>query len=94
MFGSERTKRTRSEKITFFKHNFNGLKVNELGLLSNKKWEKKILNEWNVGEINSLNIMKSFFENGVKIIRRKKLSNKKMCQDYHPSFIGVRFPNN
>ncbi len=56
----------RSEKITFFKHNFNGLKVNELGLLSNKKWEKKILNEWNVGEINSLNIMKSFFENGVK----------------------------
>ena len=56
----------KSEKINFFKHNFGSLKLSDLKLLENKKWESKILNQWNVGENASLEIMKSFYLNGVK----------------------------
>ena len=56
----------KSEKIVFFKHNFNSLKVSDLDLLENKQWEKKILSHWNVGENSSTDIMKSFYLNGVK----------------------------
>ena len=55
-----------SEKIVFFKHNFNSLNVSDLDLLENKKWEKKVLSHWNVGENISIDIMKSFYQNGVK----------------------------
>ena len=50
-----------SEKIVFFKHNFNSLNVSDLDLLENKNWEKKVLSHWNVGENISIDIMKSFF---------------------------------
>ena len=56
----------KSEKINFFKHNFSSLKLSDLKLLENKNWESKILSQWNVGEDASLEIMKSFYLNGVK----------------------------
>ena len=55
-----------SEKINFFKHNFSSMKLSDLNLLENKDWETKILSQWNVGEDTSLEIMKSFYLNGVK----------------------------
>ena len=56
----------KSEKINFFKHNFCSLNLSDLKLLENKKWESKILSQWDVGEDTSLEIMKSFYLNGVK----------------------------
>ena len=56
----------KSEKISFFKHNFKSLKLSDLKLLENKNWESKILSQWNVGEYASIEIMKSFYLNGVK----------------------------
>ena len=54
------------KKISFFKHNFKSLKLSDLKLLENKNWESKILSQWNVGEYASIEIMKSFYLNGVK----------------------------
>ena len=42
------------------------MKLSDLNLLENKDWETKILSQWNVGEDTSLEIMKSFYLNGVK----------------------------
>ena len=54
------------KKINFFKHNFPTMNVSELGLLENKKWESEILTEWKVGETNSIETMKLFFQNGIQ----------------------------
>ncbi len=56
----------KSERINFFNHNFLAKNLSDLGLLENKKWERKILTDWRVGEKNAIEIMKSFFKNGVK----------------------------
>ena len=42
------------------------MKLSDLKLLENKNWESKILSQWNVGENISIEIMKSFYLNGVK----------------------------
>ena len=93
MFISKRPKIPKSEKIVFFKHNFNSLKFHDLDYLENKKWEKKILNEWNVGENNSTDIMKSFYLNGVKNYSEgRNFPIKKNVSRLSPLFIGDKFP--
>ena len=56
----------KSEKINFYNHNFRVTNVSDLGLLENKQWENKVLSQWKVGESSSIEIMKSFFQNGVQ----------------------------
>tara|TARA_A100001011_G_scaffold357491_1_gene402406 strand:- start:1070 stop:2488 length:1419 start_codon:yes stop_codon:yes gene_type:complete len=56
----------KSENINFFNHNFRVTNISDLGLIENKKWETKISSHWTVGESCSIEIMNSFFKNGVQ----------------------------
>ncbi|MFL2678946.1 MAG: cryptochrome/photolyase family protein [Alphaproteobacteria bacterium] len=52
-------------EINFFNHNFKNTDVSDLNLLTKKKWEKKIIRNWNVGENYSTEIMNNFYKDGL-----------------------------
>jgi len=53
-----------TKKSNFFDHDINSLRVDDLDLLSNHKWEFEVIKNWNVGEKYAYDLMNSFFENG------------------------------
>ncbi len=59
-------RKPKSKQLNFFDHNIKSLRISDLELISNKSWERKIVQYWHIGESFALKIMNNFLSVGIR----------------------------